>query len=302
MGPCYHGHRNEYGTMSSSFLPSDPSVLDHPGIISWLSALATVSQALAVAPDEAALAATLSRALTPALGDLCVLYTFESGGALRAIVAPDLSPVTALGRLHAHEGQSAQATAVLARIAHGGSMLVVQEDAGPSWLETLTEDAQHRALLRAAGCRSVVLAPLVARGTALGLLLLASTGDTREYSGADISLIGLLGGALASTLAVWASERREAALNGRLDDLILAARELAHLVNNDLTLPVGALEILLDRPEHPPEIREMLTAAASDLTAAEQHIRGFHQLARGETPGLPGQGHPSPPAAGSGHV
>jgi len=71
-------------------------------------------------------------------------------------------------------------------------------------------------------------------------------------------------------------------------------------VNNDLTLPVGALEILLDRPEHPPELREMLTAAASDLSAAELHIRGFHQLARGETPTALSNRRP-PPAAGPGH-
>jgi GAF domain-containing protein len=124
----------------------------------------------------------------------------------------------------------------------------------------------------------------MARGKPAGLLLIGSTSRARQYTGGEQAVLQVLAALAASALAVRERERREAALQHRLEGLVLAARELAHLVNNDLTLPVGTLEILLDRPDQPAELREMLAAAASDLSAAEQHIRGFHQLARGETP------------------
>jgi GAF domain-containing protein len=287
---------SEYGTMSSRFTPSDPSVLDQPGVAAWLSAVATASQKLADAPDEAALAAMLEQLVIPALGDLFALYTFESGGALQAVVAPDAVPTTALGRVHAHETRSAPATDGLAGIARAGTMLV-QQNVSRSWLETLTEGPDHLALFQAVGFRSVVLVPIVASGESRGLLLLGSTDGARAYSDGAVSLIGLLARGVASALAARAAERRAETLNRRLEDLIQAARELAHLINNDLTLPVGALEILLDRPDHPPELREMLAAAATDLAAAEQHIHGFHDLARSEALLPPGRGQPQPPSA-----
>jgi hypothetical protein len=58
---------------------------------------------------------------------------------------------------------------------------------------------------------------------------------------------------------------------------------LAHLLNNDLTMPVGVIELLLDRNDSTPDLREMLRAAAHDLGALEQHVRAFHELTREHT-------------------
>jgi GAF domain-containing protein len=283
--------------MSSGFNTSDPLALDHPGVASWLASLATVTQELADAQDEAGLLTLLARVTLPALGDLCALYILDAGGVIRPVLAPVSTSSSAAERLHAYEAQSDGATDGYARLVLDGRVVSLTEIA-PDWLDALAQTPEHLTLLKAVGLTSAVFAPLATRGRAIGLLLIGSTGRARPYADGALTLIQMLAARVASTLAVRELERREAALQGRLDELIRAARELAHLVNNDLTLPVGTLEILLDRPDHPAELREMLAAAASDLSAAEHHIRGFHRLARGETTPSSERHSPPPPASG----
>jgi len=281
--------------MPSTFPPHDLAVLEAPGVIAWLAALATTGQGLADARDEAGLAAAVRRLAIPVLADFCKLYVVDSDGRLNPIVESGLEPATPFGQLHAHEATSPPATAGLARIARQGALLALHDSDGPTWLDALTDDADHLARLQALGLTSVVLAPLTTRATVVGLLLLGTTNRSRPDGDAVTSLIGLLASMASAGLAAAASARHEAALNARVDVLVQAARELAHVVNNDLTLPVGAIEIMIDRPDNPPELLEMLTAAASDLAAAEEHIRGFHQIARSEAPLVPRQGPPLAP-------
>lgn len=283
---------------SSEFNTSDPLALDDQGVAPWLSLLATVSQELAEAQDDAGLLGPLRRVTHSALGDVCSLYLLDAGGVPRPVL-PQASPgLSAAERLLAYEAHSKDATAGYTRLILDGQPVTLTE-IDPAWLEELAQRPEHLQLWQAVGLKSAVLVPLSTRGKALGLLLVGATSNAREYTGGELALIRLLAALTASALAMRERERREAALQRRLDELILAARELAHLVNNDLTLPVGALEILLDRPEHPAEVREMLAAAASDLSAAEQHIRGFHQLARGETPATSQRRTPPPPPGGA---
>src|SRR5205823_4275032 len=44
----------------------------------------------------------------------------------------------------------------------------------------------------------------------------------------------------------------------RLDGVRLAAREMAHLLNNDLAVAVGLVELLQGRSDLPPRLREVL--------------------------------------------
>jgi hypothetical protein len=76
---------------------------------------------------------------------------------------------------------------------------------------------------------------------------------------------------------------REALHRRRFDQLICAGRELCHALNNALTLPVGAFELLAARPDLPDDARELLRAASEDLDLAERHIRTFHQIVDSET-------------------
>ncbi len=79
----------------------------------------------------------------------------------------------------------------------------------------------------------------------------------------------------------------DAELRRRLEGLILAARELAHLLNNTLTLPIGVLEILQRRTDLPPEVQAMLDEAAAALESAEEHVRTFQQIVRVDTEDRP---------------
>jgi signal transduction histidine kinase len=76
----------------------------------------------------------------------------------------------------------------------------------------------------------------------------------------------------------------------RLDGVRLAAREMAHVLNNDLAVAVGLVELLQGRPDLPPRLRDLLADAADSLDAATRHIEDFQDVVRvavKDTPGGP---------------
>ena len=76
-------------------------------------------------------------------------------------------------------------------------------------------------------------------------------------------------------------------LEGRLEGIILAAREMGHLLNNDLQIPVSTLELLDSELELPPELRAFLDRAKADLLAATQHLSQLQRVVRVETKETP---------------
>ena len=92
------------------------------------------------------------------------------------------------------------------------------------------------------------------------------------------TLAALAGPALA--LAEAAGE--VASMRRRYEALSLAARTLAHDLNNDLTMPIGAPELMPERDDLPADLQELIVAAADDLTRVEARVRAFEQVARGE--------------------
>jgi hypothetical protein len=75
--------------------------------------------------------------------------------------------------------------------------------------------------------------------------------------------------------------------NARLEGVTLAVRELAHVLNNDLALAAGYLELIQVVPNLPPEVGPMLAEVATGLASAERHIRQFQQVVRVETKETP---------------
>lgn len=69
----------------------------------------------------------------------------------------------------------------------------------------------------------------------------------------------------------------------RLEGVQLAAREMAHLLNNDLAVAIGLVELLQERQDLPPHLREVLDGAAISLDAAAQHVSQFQDVVRVET-------------------
>jgi PAS domain S-box-containing protein len=69
----------------------------------------------------------------------------------------------------------------------------------------------------------------------------------------------------------------------RLEGVTLAAREMAHLLNNALATPMAAIDLLKEQAALPPHLRGLLDQAASSLRDARQSIRQFQQVVRVET-------------------
>lgn len=252
-----------------------------------MAALAASIRALVDAPDAANVATMLGQVTVPALGDACALYVLDAAGLLRPAGRPAGTPATPLLNLYEYETASDQATAGYTRIALAGRLLMVTA-CSDTRLTQLTESPTHLALLQAVGFASLVFAPLTARGSTVGLLVISATGAPRQYDQETLSLVEMLGAATASVLTARDVEQRETQLRSRLDGMSLAARELAHALNNNLTLPIGVIELLLERPDLPRDIREMIAASASDLAAAEQQIRAYQVYVRGGAASPPG--------------
>ena len=66
-----------------------------------------------------------------------------------------------------------------------------------------------------------------------------------------------------------------------------SARDLVHLLSNDLTLAVGYIELLRAHAALPAELRELVQGAAGGLAAASQHLERLHRdlRAASEPPG-----------------
>jgi signal transduction histidine kinase len=221
--------------------------------------LAAVSRALAQGHDDdedTDLLARLARVVVPVLGDLVVLYAQDDPNAVRlAGAAPADATVTQ-------------------RLRHRAELSVPPLSA-----------TAIRAFHRTVGIASEIVAAST-HGVQPGWLLAIGSADpTRRYGEAERAAIEVVGALVAARRVRRGQAAREAALRQQIETVALAGRELAHALNNDLTMPVGVVELLLDRSGVTPELREMLQAAARDLTALEQHVRDFHDVMRASSTG-----------------
>jgi hypothetical protein len=66
----------------------------------------------------------------------------------------------------------------------------------------------------------------------------------------------------------------------RLDGVRLAAREMAHVLNNDLAVAFGLVELLQERRDLPPHLRNLLAEAVDSLDAVARHIEAFQGVVR----------------------
>ena len=66
----------------------------------------------------------------------------------------------------------------------------------------------------------------------------------------------------------------------RLEGVQLAAREIAHLVNNDLAVAVGLVDLLHAQPDLPSDLRALLHSASTSLDAAARHIEQLQGVVR----------------------
>lgn len=73
----------------------------------------------------------------------------------------------------------------------------------------------------------------------------------------------------------------------RLEGVRLTAREMAHLLNNDLAVAIGLVELLQDRSDLPIHVREVLDGTSASLDSAARHIARFQAVVRVATKQTP---------------
>lgn len=78
-----------------------------------------------------------------------------------------------------------------------------------------------------------------------------------------------------------------AAARGRLEGVTLAAREMVHLLTNDLSLAVTAVDVLLHRTDLTEGVDGLLRQADAGLSAADRHLRELQRVVRVRTKETP---------------
>jgi hypothetical protein len=66
----------------------------------------------------------------------------------------------------------------------------------------------------------------------------------------------------------------------RLEGVQLAAREMAHLLNNDLAIAVGCVDLLQAQIDLPSDLLDLLQGVSKSLDAAARHVEQMQRVDR----------------------
>jgi hypothetical protein len=253
---------------------------DGPRPVAPLAAVARTLASLPPDADDGALLAGLGRAGVLASAEALIVFggAEEDGALPRPIGVASPDPGLAARVAAAVEREPACAIGYGERAGERGAIL--SSDAATTGPGESAGRVAWRAARRSAGIVAEVAAPVRHAGRSAGLLAICSTDRGCTYTDDDLERAEVLAALIGGWLAARAGARREAGLRRELEGATLAGRELAHLLNNDLTMPVGVVELLLDRSGLSADLYEMLQAASKDLEALEAHVRAFHDRMR----------------------
>ena len=163
-----------------------------------LALLVSAGEVLADALNYVRTLADVCTLVVPELGDWVAVDVLDADGRLqRAAVAhtdPDKAPLAReLGRRYPPDPRTHSPLAQALRTGRPVLLAEVHE----ATIAAATQDADHAALLRALGCRSAIVAPLVSRGRALGTLTLVLGDGPRRFTPEDADFAGELARRLA---------------------------------------------------------------------------------------------------------
>ena len=212
-------------------------VTERRRISNALRFLADASKQLAGSLDRETTLANVVQLAVQHLADWCLLDLLEEDGKVRRLAASDGDPTRErLARSFSGVYElAAEEASVVCRVIRTGRPEVYarvdEED-----LAGLGLAARHRDIVRDLGCRSVLVAPLVARGRALGAITFVSATLLRTYGEEELALAVSLveRAALALDNARLYDESREA-LRRRDEFLAMLAHELRNPLGPILT-------------------------------------------------------------------
>lgn len=191
--------------------------------------LARAGAALVESLDHSKTLARVVQLAVPTIADWCLLDLVGEDGDIRRVEVVHAAPADA--------GLANEVKRFTARPEGNGNHLptaalvegraVLQADISDQRLREMALDEEHLRVMRAMGCRSVISAPLVARGRTLGVLTFILTHSGRRYDHADLAAALEL--AKRCALAIDNARLYEDAQNAirvRDDFLLIASHEL----------------------------------------------------------------------------
>ena len=254
---------------------------------SRLRLLAEASELLGSSIDFDATLASVARLAVAQLADWAAVDLIEPGGAIHRLAVACIDRVT---EERARELQSRYPPRLdigfgPGQVVDSGQPLLIR-DVSEQMLIDAAVDAENLRLLRESGLRSVMIAPLRARGRVLGAITFISVQSERRYSRADLTLATELANcaALAVDNARLYQEAREAVL---ARDRVIAT--VSHDLRTPLTTIRGMAQVLLRRVDQSsalsaPQVMErlsLLDRAAAQMNSLMDDILDLARIEAG---------------------
>ena len=195
--------------------------------------IAEASDILASSLDYRATVTQLAQLLVPKLADWCGIRLVDENGDLQQLAAAHVDPKKA------EWAQSASRSFLLKEGSAAGPMYVLHtgktelfEDVTDEMLQQMAVDEEHLKLLRVVEMKSIIRAPLKARGRVIGVMSLVAGESGRRYTEAEKELAEQLAEraaiAIDNARLFTETEAARAALEKSRQDLTATNAKLSH--------------------------------------------------------------------------
>jgi GAF domain-containing protein len=156
-----------------------------------LALLAESGAAFARTLDYRTTLADVANLAVPRLADCCIVDVLEGTGIHQlAAVHVDEEKVPAISKLEsAYPADPSEPHSAVGEVLRSGEAMLVSEVDGP-FLDRITRNGAHRAAVLSLGMRSLIIAPLIARGRTLGAITLIIDSSDRRYDDQDLTTAG----------------------------------------------------------------------------------------------------------------